>query len=134
MNDTTLTITGNLTADPESRTSAGGTTIARLTVASTPRVFDKRTGEWSDGTTLFLRVTAFGHLADHVRLSLHKGDRVIVTGQLRARVWENEDGSRGSAVELVAEEIGAALRYATAAITRAPSIRRRAAAGEEDAA
>jgi len=119
MNDTMLTVVGNLTADPEIRSSAGGTSIARLTVASTPRSFDKRSGEWSDGTTLFLRVTAFGHLADHTKSSLHKGDRVIVTGQLRARVWENDDGTRGSTIELVADEIGAALRYATAVITRA---------------
>lgn len=118
MNDTVLTISGNLTADPELRISPAGTSIARLTVASTPRTLDKRTGAWADGTTLFLRVTAFGSLADHVRTSLHKGDRVIVTGALRARQWENDDGTRGSTVELVADDIGAALRFATARVNR----------------
>lgn len=118
MNDTTLTIIGNLTADPELRISPGGTSITRLTIASTPRALDKRTGQWTDGTTLFLHVTAFGALADHAKTSLHKGDRVIVTGNLRARQWENDDGTRGSTVELVADDIGAALRFATIRVNR----------------
>jgi single-strand DNA-binding protein len=122
MNDTSLTITGNLTADPEIRVSANGTVIARLTVASTPRAFDKHANAWTDGTTLFLRVVAFGHLADHAKSSLGKGDRVIVTGQLQARTWENDDGTRGSTVELVADEIGAALRYATLRISRVHAV------------
>jgi single-strand DNA-binding protein len=124
MNDTVLTIAGNLTADPELRISAGGTSITRLTVASTPRAIDKRTGEWTDGTTLFLRVTAFGALADHAKTSLHKGDRVIVTGNLRARQWENDDGTRGSSIELVADDIGAALKFATVRINRTAAANR----------
>lgn len=124
MNDTVLTVVGNLTGEPEVRISPGGTSVARLTVASTPRSFDKRTGEWSDGTTLFVRVVTFGGLADHAKTSLHKGDRVIVTGHLRARQWENDDGTRGSAIELVADEIGAALKFATVVIAKAVAVLR----------
>lgn len=124
MNETVLTVVGNVTSDPDFRISPGGTSIAHLTVASTPRSIDKRTGQWSDGTTLFVRVVAFGGLADHAKTSLHKGDRVIVTGQLRARQWENDDGTRGSAIELVADEIGAALKFATVAISKAVAVLR----------
>lgn len=123
MNDTIMTITGNLTADPELRISPSGRSIARLTVASTPRSLDKRTGEWSDGTTLFLRVAAFGSLADNAKTSLHKGDRVVIAGQLKARVWENDDGTRGSSVELLADEIGAGLRFAAVTIHRKSTVR-----------
>ena len=116
--DTTLTITGNLTADPDLRFTTTGTAVATFTVAASPRVYDKDTGQWRDGDTLFLRCTAWRDLADHVAESLTKGTRVIVTGRLRQRQYETTDGDKRTVYELEAEEAGPSLRFATARIAR----------------
>ena len=83
--DTTLTITGNLTGDPELRFTATGTAVVAFTVAASRRVYDQATGQWQDGDTLFLRCSAWRELADHAAESLSKGIRVIVTGRLKQR-------------------------------------------------
>ena len=77
-----LTITGNLTADPEVRTIGSGAKVTSFTVASTPRTFNKQTNQWNDGQALFLRCSAWRELGDHVAQSLSKGMRVVVTGRL----------------------------------------------------
>ena len=86
--DTTLTITGNLTADPELRFTGTGTAVVAFTVAASRRVYDQATGQWQDGDTLFLRCSAWRELADHAAESLSKGTRVIVTGRLKQRSYE----------------------------------------------
>ena len=86
--DTTLTITGNLTGDPELRFTGTGTAVAAFTVAAARRVYDQASGQWKDGDTLFLRCSAWRELADHAAESLTKGMRVIVTGRLKQRTYE----------------------------------------------
>lgn len=112
MSDNTVTIVGNLTADPEIRFTQNGVSVANVTVASTPRVYNKRTSEWEDGEPLFLRGTIWKDAADNVANSLHKGVRVIVTGKLKQRSWEDEKtGGKRSAIEMDIDEIGPSLKF-----------------------
>jgi len=118
-NDTTITIVGNLTADPELRFTQTGLAVAGFTVASTPRYFDKRTNEWRDGEALFLTCSAWRDLAEHVAESLMRGMRVLVTGRLRQRSYEARDGSTRAVFELDVDEVGPSLKFATANVTKA---------------
>lgn len=111
MNETTTTLTGNLTADPELRFTQSGTAVANFTVASTPRSYDRTKGEWVDGEPLFLRCTLWRQPAEHLAESLRKGDRVIVTGRLRQRSYETRDGDKRTTIELDAYEVGASLQF-----------------------
>lgn len=115
--DTTITVVGNLTADPELRFTASGHAVASFTVASTPRSFDRNTNEWKDGETLFLRCSVWRQYAENVAESLTKGSRVIVVGRLRQRSYE-KDGQTRTSYELDVEDIGPALRNAKAKIER----------------
>jgi single-strand DNA-binding protein len=115
--ETTLTIVGNLTAEVELRMTGAGTAVADFTVASTPRVFDREAGQWRDGDALFLRCNAWRQLAEHAAESLTKGARVIVTGRLRQRSFETENGTR-TVTELEVDDLGPSLRHATARITK----------------
>lgn len=116
--ETTITVTGNLTADPELRFTQSGAAVVSFTVASTPRMFDKNSGEWKDGEALFLRCNAWRQLAENVSESLTKGSRVLVTGRLRQRSFDTKEGEKRTVVELEAEEVGPSLRYATAKISK----------------
>jgi single-strand DNA-binding protein len=117
-NETTLTVVGNLTADPDMRFTGNGTAMARFTVASTPRTFDRQSGEYRDGEPLFLTCTVWREMAEHVAESLHKGARVVVTGRLRLSRWETEAGEKRSAYGLEVDEVGPSLRFATATVKR----------------
>lgn len=116
--ETTLTVIGNLTSSPELRFTQAGNPVANFSIASTPRTFDRQSGEWRDGETLFLRCTLWNHLARHAADSLTKGNRVIAHGRLRQRSFE-KDGQRHTVIELEVDEIGPSLRYVTATITPA---------------
>ena len=116
--ETNITLVGNLTDDPELKFTPSGAAVANFTVASTPRTFDRQTNEWKDGDALFIRCAAWRQLAENVAESLQKGQQVIVTGALRIRNYERQDGSRGTSVELNVDEIGPSLRFATAKVTR----------------
>ena len=118
-NETMTTIVGNLTADPELRFTPNGVAVANFTVASTPRTFDRQSGEWRDGDALFLRCTAWRDPAEHIAESLTRGDRVVVQGRLRQRSFETRDGDKRTVVELDVDEVGPSLRYATARVTKA---------------
>ncbi|MDR2619709.1 MAG: single-stranded DNA-binding protein [Propionibacteriaceae bacterium] len=113
-----ITIIGNLTADPELRFTPQGAAVANFTVAATPRTLDRASGEWKDGDTLFLSCAVWRQYAENVAETLTKGMRVIVTGRLRSRNYEGRDGERRTAFEIEVDEIGPALRYATAKVTR----------------
>lgn len=115
--ETVITVIGNLTADPEMRYVPSGATVANFTIASTPRVFDKRTGEWTAGQALFLRCNVWRHLAEHVADSLKRGSRVIASGRLKQRSFETTNGEKRTVMELDVDEIGPSLRYATAKVT-----------------
>jgi single-strand DNA-binding protein len=116
MPDTTTTIVGNLTDDPEVRFTQAGAAVANFTVAVTPRRPDGQ-GGWEDGDTSYLRCTAWRTLAEHIG-ELAKGTRVIVYGRLQQRSWETPEGERRSVVEVQADEVGPSLRWATAKVER----------------
>lgn len=116
--ETTITVVGNLTADPELRFTQSGAAVASFTVASTPRTFDRQSGEWKDGEALFLRCNVWRQVAENVAESLTRGSRVLVTGRLRQRSFETKEGEKRTVVELEVDEIGPSLRYATAKVNK----------------
>lgn len=116
--DTTITIVGNLTADPDLRFTPSGAAVANFTVASTPRVFDRQSNEWKDGDALFLRCNIWREAAENVAESLTRGSRVIVTGRLRQRSFETREGEKRTVYEVEVDEVGPSLRYATAKINK----------------
>ncbi len=116
--ETIITVVGNLTADPELRFTPQGAPVANFTVASTPRVFDKQANEWRDGDVMFLNCQVWRNSAENAAESLTKGMRVIVQGQLRSRSFETREGEKRTVFEVVVEEVGPSLRYATATVTR----------------
>ncbi|MBQ0903702.1 single-stranded DNA-binding protein [Micromonospora sp. U21] len=116
--DTTITVIGNLTDDPELRFTPSGAAVAKFRVASTPRFLDKASGEWKDGEPLFLACTVWRQAAEHVAESLQRGARVIVSGRLRQRSYETREGEKRTVIELEVDEIGPSLRYATAKVQK----------------
>lgn len=116
--DTTITVIGNLTDDPELRFTPSGAAVAKFRVASTPRFMDKASGEWKDGEPLFLPCTVWRQAAEHVAESLQRGARVIVSGRLRQRSYETREGEKRTVIELEVDEIGPSLRYATAKVQK----------------
>jgi single-strand DNA-binding protein len=117
--DTIITVVGNLTADPELRFTPSGAAVANFTVASTPRTFDRASGEWKDGEALFLRCNIWREAAENVAESLTRGSRVVATGRLKQRSFETREGEKRTVVELEVDEIGPSLRYATAKVNKA---------------
>lgn len=116
--ETVITIVGNLTADPELRWTQSGSPVASFTIASTHRSFDRQSGEWKDGDTLFMRCTAWREMAENIAESLRKGSRTMVRGRLVQRSFETREGDRRTVVELQADEVAASLRHARAQVTR----------------
>ena len=119
--ETIITVVGNLTADPELRYTQNGVAVANFTIASTPRNFDRASGEWKDGEALFMRASVWREFAEHVASSLTKGARVVATGRLRQRSYETKEGEKRTSIELEVDEIGPSLRYATAQVQRQSS-------------
>jgi single-strand DNA-binding protein len=117
--DTTITVVGNLTADPELRFTPSGAAVANFTVASTPRIYDRQSGEWRDGEALFLRCNIWREAAENVAESLTRGARVVVTGRLKQRSFETREGEKRTVVEVEVDEVGPSLRYATAKVNKA---------------
>lgn len=119
--ETVITVVGNLTADPEMRTTRNGSTVANFSIAATPRVFDKQSNQWVDGDALFLRCTAWRDMAQHCAQTLRKGMRVIAQGRLTQHSWEDEQHQKRTSVELQVDEIGPSLKYATAQVQKMQS-------------
>ena len=119
--ETVITIIGNLTADPELRTTRNGGAVANFSIAATPRTFDKQSNQWIDGDALFLRCTAWRDLATHCAQALAKGMRVIAQGRLQQRSYQAQDGSNRTVIELQVDEIGPSLKYATAQVQKMQS-------------
>ncbi|WP_425285101.1 single-stranded DNA-binding protein [Arthrobacter crystallopoietes] len=113
-----ITVTGNLTADPELRFTSG-TAVANFTIASTPRTFDRQAGEYKDGDTLLLRASVWREAAEYAAETLTKGTRVIAQGRLKPRSYETKAGEKRTVIELEIDEIGASLRHNSATIHRA---------------
>lgn len=116
--ETSLTVVGRLTADPELRHTSGGLAVANFTVASNTRRFDRESNEWKDGETLFLRCSVWRDYAQNVAATFGKGDHVIVLGNLEQNNYETKEGEKRTSFELRVEHVGAALQYATARIQR----------------
>jgi single-strand DNA-binding protein len=116
--DVVVTVIGNLTGDPELRFTPNGQAVASFTVASTTRMLDKATNEWKDGDTLFLRCSVWRQYAENVAESLTKGTRVLVTGRLKQRSYETKEGEKRTVVEMDVDDVGPALRNATAKVSR----------------
>ena len=119
--ETVITIVGNLTADPELRTTSAGAQVASFTIASTPRTWNRSTNQFEDGQALFMRCSAWRDLAEHCAQSLSKGMRVIAQGRLQQRSYQAQDGSNRTVIELQVDEIGPSLRYATAQVQKMQS-------------
>lgn len=117
--DTQITVVGNLTDTPELRFTPSGAAVANFTIASTPRTFDRNSNEWKDADALFLRCSIWKQAAENVAASLERGMRVIVQGRLRQRSYETREGEKRTVIECEVDEIGPALRYATAKVTKA---------------
>jgi single-strand DNA-binding protein len=117
--ETTITVVGNLTADPELRFTPSGAAVANFTVASTPRTFDRQSGEWKDGEALFLRCNIWRQAAENVAESLTRGMRVVVQGRLRQRSFDTKEGEKRTVIEMEVDEVGPSLRYATAKVNKA---------------
>jgi single-strand DNA-binding protein len=117
--ETTITVIGNLTNDPELRFTPSGSAVANFTVASTPRVF--KNNAWEDGETLFLRCSVWREAAENAAASLAKGTRVILSGKLKSRQYETKEGEKRTVMEVEVEEIGPSLKYASAQVARTQS-------------
>jgi single-strand DNA-binding protein len=118
MNETTITLIGNVVTDVQSHTTAAGTEAASFRMASTSRRYDRGIGAWVDGDTSFVRVTCWKRLARHVQESLAKGDPVIVSGAMKVREWEDRDGNRRTGVDVIASSVGHDLARGTTVFTR----------------
>ena len=116
--ETVITVVGNLTADPELRFTPSGAAVANFTVASTPRNFDRQSGEWKDGEALFMRCNVWRQAAENVAETLTRGMRVMVSGRLKQRSYETREGEKRTVVELEVDEVGPSLKYATAKVNR----------------
>ncbi len=116
--ETIITIVGNLTDDPELRFTPSGAAVANFTVASTPRNFDKQTNEWTDGEAMFLRCSIWRQAAENVAESLQRGMRVVVQGRLKARTYETREGEKRTVFEVEVDDVGPALKSATAKVNR----------------
>ena len=114
----TVTVVGNLTADPDLRFTPAGAAVLHFTVASTPRIYDRESGEWKSGDTLFLRCSLWRQAAENAAQSLARGTRVIVQGRLRQRSFETKEGDKRTVVELDVDAIGPELRYASAKVSK----------------
>ena len=117
MSTNSVTLIGNLTRDPELRFTTGGRGVASFGLAVNRRWQNRQTQDWEEATSFF-NVICWGELGDNVSESLSKGSRVIVTGRLDQRSWETPEGEKRSVVEIVADELGPSLRWATAQIER----------------
>jgi single-strand DNA-binding protein len=117
--ETVVTLVGNLVDDPELRFTPSGAAVANFRIASTPRTYDRQSGEWKDGESLFLSCAVWRQAAENVAESLQRGMRVIVQGRLKSRTYDDREGQKRTVFEIDVDEVGPSLRSATAKVTRA---------------
>lgn len=122
MNEPSITLTGTACGDAELRFTPTGKPVARLTVACNPRRLDQSTGQWVDGTATFWTCEVWGPAAENTAESIRKGDRVILTGRIRANVWTPTEGEHAGVeqrrMDIVVDEIGLSLRFRAATANR----------------
>jgi single-strand DNA-binding protein len=113
-----VTVIGNLVADPRLKELGSGSVVANFTIASAPRVYDEDTKRWKDGEAVFLRASAWNDTGRHAVASLRKGSRVIAVGRIKSRTYQGKDGQARTVEELVVEDLAVSLRFQTAALDR----------------
>ena len=118
MSDNYVSITGNLTREPELRFTTSGRPVAAIGIAVNRRFMQN--GEWTEAPPTFLNVTAWGQLGENAAASLTKGTRVVVTGRLEQREYTTREGDKRTAIDVIADELGPSLRWATAQVERTP--------------
>lgn len=116
--DTVITMVGNLVEDPNLRFTPSGQAVASFRLASTPRYFDRQSGEWKDGEALFLTCNVWRQAAENVAETLQRGMRVIVQGRLKQRSYETREGEKRTVFEIEVDEVGPSLRNATAKVNK----------------
>ncbi|RKS79326.1 single-strand binding protein [Actinomadura pelletieri DSM 43383] len=116
--DTVITIVGNLVEDPNLRFTSSGQAVASFRIASTPRFFDRQSGDWKDGEALFLTCNVWRQAAENVAETLQRGMRVIVQGRLKQRSYETREGEKRTVFEVEVDEVGPSLRNATAKVNK----------------
>ncbi len=116
--DTVITIVGNLVEDPNLRFTKSGQAVASFRIASTPRFFDRQSGDWKDGEALFLTCNVWRQAAENVAETLQRGMRVIVQGRLKQRSYETREGEKRTVFEIEVDEVGPSLRSATAKVNK----------------
>jgi single-strand DNA-binding protein len=121
MSENSVTLVGNLVDDPELRFTAQGAAVANFRMAVSKRIRDPQTNEWKDGDTSFFRVNVWRQLAENVAESLTRGTRVVVSGTLKMRQWETQEGEKRSVIEVEATDVGPSLKFATAKVERTSS-------------
>jgi len=119
MSDNTITVVGNITKEPELKFLGSGNAAVKFSIAVNKRRKGKD-GEYEESTSFF-DVQAYGTLAENLANSVTKGNRIVVTGEIEQRSWDDKEGNKRSTVEITASEVGPSLRWATAEITRNPS-------------
>ena len=117
MVDNTVTIIGNLTADPEVRVTDSGATLAEIRIAQNKRKRNSD-GSWDEGEPMFFQGTVWNDMAENASSNLQKGMRVIVVGRLNYRSWETQEGQNRSVVDIAIDEIAPSLRWAKANVER----------------
>jgi len=126
-----VTLVGNIVGELEERATRGGGPIAAFRLAVGERKLDRERGEWVDGHTNYYNVSAFGDLGAHALHSLRKGQRVVLTGRLRLREWENET-KRGTSADVVVDAIGHDLRWGTTRFENAAKSSGSSAAADDE--
>ncbi|MGQ0616202.1 MAG: single-stranded DNA-binding protein [Acidimicrobiia bacterium] len=117
MPDNSVTLVGNITRDPELRFTNTGQAVATFGLAVNRRWQNRQSSEWEESTSFF-NVTCWAQLAENVSSSVAKGARVVITGRLEQRSYETQDGEKRSVVEVIADELGPSLRWATAEVIK----------------
>ena len=121
MQEPHITVTGHVGADPRTRVLASGAVVTDFRIASTPRVQDKE-GAWSDGDTMWFGVSCWRALAENVAASVHKGDKVVVSGRLKVSTWKTDLGEQRSGLEIISPVVGFDLSRGTAVLHRNPPL------------
>ncbi|HMS12123.1 MAG TPA: single-stranded DNA-binding protein [Microthrixaceae bacterium] len=116
-NGNNVELTGNATRDPELRFTPSGQPVATFGLAVNRRWQNRQTQQWEEAVSYF-DIVCWGQLAENVAESITKGTRLMVTGRLDQRTWETQEGDKRSKVEIVADEVGPSLRWATASVTK----------------
>jgi len=115
--DNTVTLVGNVTRDPELRYTPNGQAVATFGLAVNRRWQNRQTNDWEEQVSFF-DVKCWAQMAENVGESIQRGSRVVVSGRLEQRSWETDNGDKRSKVEVVADEIGPSLRWATAQVNK----------------